>query len=384
MQTEHKSTQYYRCFAAVSLDAIDHNLQQLQGQIAAGVKTMAVVKANGYGHGGVRIAKHIEKKVDYFAVACIEEAMELGRGGVEKPILILSYTAPACYGDLIDGGFTATIYNEAEAKLLSEKALSLGKKAKVHVAVDTGMGRIGFAPTEESADAVARMIKLPGIHLEGLFSHYACADCADKADKDQQTRLFDGFLGMLEKRGVEIPIKHICNSAGTMEPDNQYDMCRLGIALYGLYPSEEVDKSQVKLRPAMEVISHVIHVKTVPAGAKIGYGHIYTAPEEKRIATVSVGYADGYNRCLTGVGYVLIRGKKAPVVGKVCMDQIMVDITGMEDVRVGDHAVVLGKSENTRITAEELGEMSHSFNYEVVCNFMPRIKRVYYLNGEML
>ena len=384
MQTEHKDTKYYRCFAAVSLDAIDHNLEQLQGRIAAGVKTMAVVKANGYGHGSVRVAKHIEKKVDYFAVACIEEAVELRRGGVEKPVLILSYTAPACYGDLIDFNLTATVYNETEAELLSEKALSLGKKAKVHVAVDTGMGRIGFAPVEKSADTVARIANLPGICLEGLFSHYACADCADKADKNEQTRLFDGFLKMLEARGVEIPIKHICNSAGTMEPDNQYDMCRLGIALYGLYPSEEMDKSLVSLRPAMEVVSHVVHVKDVPAGTMIGYGHIYTAPTERKIATVAVGYADGYNRCLTGVGYVLIRGKKAPVVGKVCMDQIMVDITGMEEVQVGDHAVILGKSEDARISAEELGEMSHSFNYEVVCNFMPRVKRVYYLNGEML
>lgn len=384
MRSEHTNARYHRCFAAIDLSAIDHNLSQLQGRMAPGVKTMAVVKANGYGHGSVRVARHIGEKVDYFAVACIEEALELRAGGIEKPILILSYTSPMCYKKMVEQDITAAIYNEDEAKQLSETALSLGKTAKVHVAVDTGMGRIGLEPTAENADTVARMAALPGIILEGLFSHYACADCSDKTDKNRQTQLFDGFIAMLEKRGVDIPIKHICNSAGTMEPDDQYDMCRLGIALYGLYPSEEMDKTLVKLRPAMEVVSHVVHVKDVPAGFQIGYGHIYTAPAQKKIATVSIGYADGYNRCLTNVGYVLIRGKKAPVVGKVCMDQIMVDITGMEDIPVGDHVVILGRSETAEITAEELGAMSNSFNYEVVCNFMPRVKRVYYLDGKMI
>lgn len=384
MQSQHIYNQYHRCFAKVDLDAIDFNLAQLQARIQPGVKTCAVVKANGYGHGSVRLSRHIEDRVDYFAVACIEEALELRAGGVTKPILILSYTGPACYGDLIDADITAAVYNEQEAAALSDAALAKGKKAKVHAVVDTGMGRIGFTPTEESADTVARISKLPGIDLEGLFSHYACADCFDKTDKNRQTVLFEGFLAMLEKRGVNIPIKHICNSAGTMEPDEQYDMCRLGIALYGLYPSEEMDKDLVKLRPAMEVVSHVVHVKDVPAGFQIGYGHIYTAPETRKIATVAIGYADGYNRCLTGVGYVLLKGKKAPVVGKVCMDQIMVDITGMENICVGDHAVVLGRSEDAEITAEALGEMAHSFNYEVVCNFMPRVKRVYYQNGKIV
>lgn len=384
MQSQHVLKAYHRCFAKVDLDALDHNLTQLQAQIAPGVKTCAVVKANGYGHGSVRVALHLQPRVDYFAVAALEEALELRAGGVKKPILILSRTSPLCYKEMVEQDITATVYNEDEAVLLSDTALSLGKKARLHVAVDTGMGRIGFAPDEESADTVARMCKLPGIVVEGLFSHYACADCLDKTDKNRQTELFAQFVAMLESRGVNIPIKHICNSAGTLEPDKQYDMCRLGIAMYGLYPSEEMSKEQVKLKPVMEVVSHVIHVKTVPAGTQIGYGHIYTAPEERKIATVSIGYADGYNRCLTGVGYVLIKGRKAPVVGKVCMDQIMVDVTDIEGVEVDDCAVILGRSEDAEITAESLGQMSHSFNYEVVCNYMPRVTRVYYQNGEIV
>lgn len=381
---KHMEKLNYRCYASVDMDAIDYNLAQIQGIMAPGVKTMVVIKADGYGHGAIPVAKHLEGKVDYFAVACTYEAQELRAAGIKAPILVLSYTTPACYKDLLDGDLTACIYNLDEARLLSAAALESGKQVKVHAAVDTGMGRVGVEPTEEGADIIAAIAALPGIEMEGLFSHYACADTADKRDRDAQTHLFDEFISMLEQRGVEIPIKHICNSAGTMESDKQYDMCRVGIAMYGLYPSEEMDKSKIDLRPAMEVVGHVIHVKTVPAGYKIGYGHIYTTPSEKKIATVSIGYADGYNRCMTGVGYVLIRGKKAPVVGKVCMDQMMVDVTDIADVAVEDIAVILGKSGDLEISAETLGEMCYSFSYEVVCTFTSRVKRVYYLNGERI
>jgi len=376
------SARCHRTFARVDLDAVSHNLLQLQSCMKTGVKTMAVVKANAYGHGAVTVAKHIADRVDYFAVACMEEAVELRDGGIDKPILILGYTAPACFAELVRMDITATVYNLAEAETLSSAACAMGKKAAVHIAVDTGMGRIGVTPYQTGADTVKAISGLAGITLEGLFSHYACADCADKTDANQQTVLFDRFLEMLEARGVQIPLKHICNSAGVMELDKQYDMCRLGIALYGLYPSEEVEK-KISLIPAMEVISHVVHVKDVPQGFKIGYGHIYEAPAPRKIATVCIGYADGYNRCFTGKGYVLIRGRKAPVVGKVCMDQIMVDVTDIADVAVGDHAVILGKSENACISAEMLGEMSYSFNYEVVCNFMPRVTRSYYQDGKL-
>lgn len=382
MYSSHKDTHYYRCFLAVDLGAIDHNLTQLQQRMAPGVKTMAVVKADAYGHGSIPVSQHIENRVDYFAVASLYEASLLREAGIQKPIMILSYTSPVGYSKLVDLDLTATVYNLEEAKLLSDTAVSKGKKVTLHVAVDTGMARIGFAPTAESADLVKEISQLPGVTLEGLFSHYACADAADKTAKNKQTETFDQFIAMLAQRGVCIPLKHICNSAGTIEPDKQYDMCRLGIALYGFYPSEEMDREKVRLKPAMEVVSQVIHVKTVPAGTQIGYGHTYTAPEERRIATVSIGYADGFNRCLSNTGIVLIRGKRVPVVGRVCMDQIMVDVTDLEDTQVGDYVVILGKSGAETITAEELGAMSYSFNYEVVCNFMPRVKRLYYLNGE--
>ncbi len=375
---------YSRSYVAVNLDAIAHNLYALKACLHEGVKAMAVVKANAYGHGSVTVAKHIEKQIDYFAVAGLDEAIELREGGIQKPILVLSYVSSMLYEELIDNDVTATIFNYKEAKHLSDTATKRGKKAKVHIAVDTGMGRIGFFPDEEGADAVKKISLLEGIEVEGMFSHYACADCEDKEDALRQNKLFDAFIDMLEQRGVQIPLKHICNSAGTMDFEKQYDMCRLGIALYGLYPSEEMDREKIKLLPAMEVVSHVIHVKTIPAGYKVGYGHIYEAPSERKIATVSIGYADGYNRCFTDKGYVLIKGKKAPVVGRVCMDLMMVDVTDIEEVTVGEHATILGENGGTRITAEELGEMSHSFNYEVICTFMQRVPRIYYINGKLV
>ncbi len=384
MTSSHKYNKFCRCYAAINLSAIRHNLDSLKACMQEGVKAMAVVKANAYGHGSVEVAGYIENEVDYFAVASLDEAIVLRNGGIKKPILILSYTNPLLYDELIDNDVTATIYNLDEAKLLSDKAKAKDKKVKVHVAVDTGMGRIGFSPDEKGAEFVKEISLLDGIELEGLFSHYACADCYDKEDALEQTKLFDSFVEMIEAKGVNIPLKHICNSAGTIDFNKQYNMCRLGIALYGLYPSEEMDKSKIELIPAMEVISHVVHIKEVPAGFKIGYGHIYEAPSVRRIATVSIGYADGYNRCFTNVGYVLINGKKAPVVGKVCMDQIMVDITDIENVSVGMHAVILGKNEGAVISAEEFGEMSHSFNYEVVCTFMPRVTRLYYIDGKLI
>ncbi len=377
MSGSHANPTYHRSYASINLEAIAHNLRELQSCMGEGVLSLAVVKADAYGHGMVPVSRFLEEKVDYFAVAEVDEGIQIRQGGVKKPILVLSYTSPSQYASLLDYDITATIFNLEDAEALSSLAVQKGMRAKVHVAVDTGMGRIGFMPTEESADIVQKISRLPGILLEGLFSHYACADSADPRDAVEQEKLFDAFLSLLDARDVNIPIKHICNSAGAMNFTKQYDMCRLGIALYGLYPSAEMDREKIKLIPAMEVISHVIHVKTVPEGFKIGYDHIYTAPSPRRIATVGIGYADGFNRCLTEVGYVLINGQKAPIVGKVCMDQIMVDVTDIPHVSVGDPTVVLGESQGVRISAEELGKMCHSFNYEVVCTFMPRVHRVY-------
>lgn len=369
---------YQRCCVKVNLDAISHNLAEIKSGLNDGVKLMAVVKADAYGHGSAMVTKHIEDRVDYFAVACLDEALALRENGITKPILILSYTHTSFVKDLIENDIAATVYDYNEAQVFSSAALEFGKQLTVHIAVDTGMGRIGVQADDGGAETVRKICSLEGLYVEGLFSHYACADCADKTSAREQTVLFDNFIASLEDKSVNIPIKHICNSAGSMEMDNQYDMCRIGVSLYGFFPSEEVDKSKLNLKPAMKVVSHIVHIKDVPAGFKIGYGHTYTTPSPKRIATVSIGYADGYNRAYTGVGYVLVNGQKAPVVGKVCMDLIMIDITGIDDVEIDTEVVILGKSCEAVITAEELGAMINSFNYEVVCTFMPRAKRIYF------
>lgn len=369
--------EFHRSFAEINLSAIDHNLTEIKKLLPDETKTLAVVKADAYGHGLVPVSKHIEGKVDYFAVATVEDAIELRENSITKPVIILSYTSPLQYEALLSNDITATIYNVDEARLLSDMAEEKGVKVKIHVPVDTGMGRIGFTPDENGARAVCEIAGMKGLYLEGLFSHYALADATDKAVALKQSELFDSFIEMLSAKGVEIPIKHMNNSAGTIDLPKKYDMCRVGIALYGLYPSDEVQKENLSLKPAMEVFSHIVHLKTVPAGTKIGYGHIYEAPSERRIATVSIGYADGYKRDLTGKSFVLANGRKAPIVGKICMDQFMADVTDIPDLKVGDTVVVMGKDGNEEITAEMLGAMCHSFNYEIICSFMPRVKRIY-------
>lgn len=373
---------YYRSFARIDLDAIESNFNELKGLLAPDVKTMCVIKADAYGHGSRRIALFLQNKCDYFAVASINEGEAIRAAGVKTPLLILSYTSPLEYEDLIRNEITATIFNLENAKALSETAFKMNKTAKIHIAVDTGMGRIGFPDDESGVDAIEKIKRLPGLFVEGLFSHYACSDEKDRTSANEQTSRFENFISLLEKRGIDIPIKHICNSAAVIEGEKSFDMVRFGVSLYGLYPSEDVHKERVHLIPAMQVESHVAYVKTVKKGTKIGYGQTYVAPCEKRIATVCIGYADGFNRCFSNKGYVLIKGKRAPVVGKVCMDQIMVDVSEIEQVSEGDRAIILGKNGNAVITAEELGEMSDSFSYEVLCNFMPRIKRIYMRHGE--
>ncbi len=367
---------YIRAYAKVSLDAVIHNFNQLRANLESNIKTMAVVKADAYGHGSIEVAKALKSRADYFAVATLSEGIELRDVGIENPILILGYTAPDEYGQLLDYSIIPTLYNTNEAELLNEVALSKNKKATVHIAVDTGMSRIGFFTDEDGISAVEKISRLENIYIEGIFSHYATADEKDKAFSLIQSERFDSFISRLEALGIKIPIKHMCNSAATIDLENKYDLVRLGIALYGIFPSEDV-KHELDLIPAMEVRSHVIHVKDISKGTSVGYGQIYTAAEKRKIATVSIGYADGFNRCLTGKGYVLINGKRAPLVGKVCMDQIMVDVTDIENVAVGDRVIILGKSGNEEITAEAFGKMANSFAYEVICTFMPRIKRIY-------
>ncbi len=380
----HKSLKFHRSFAKIDLSAIRDNFVALKACIPEGTKTMAIVKANAYGHGAIRVAKVLENMADYFAVADIQEALELRENGIKNPILILSYTSSYHYEELIDNGIISTVYSLNDALKLSHIAVEMNKKALVHIAVDTGMNRIGLKDTEESADIIKRISGLSNIVIDGVFTHFASADCKDKTFMHIQQQRFDKFIEALESRGLDIPVKHCCNSAAIIDSDCHYDMVRMGIALYGLYPSDEVMAERVELKPAMEVVSRIIHIKDVEAGEGIGYGHAYVTPEKRRIATVCIGYADGYNRAFSNKGVVLVGGRRANVVGRVCMDQIMIDITGIDDASVGDRVIIMGEDKGGKITAEELGEMCGSFNYEMICTFMPRVNKIYYENGEIV
>ena len=371
--------EYLRCYAPVSLQAIGHNIGEVRKRLAPGVKLMAVIKADAYGHGACRVGKYLESKVDYFAVATLEEALELRESGITRPILILSYISPSQYPELVEHNITQTIDSPEQADALEAAAASAGVRAKIHIAVDTGMTRIGFQVTEEEADRVARIAQLSHLEMEGIFTHFSCADQEDKTYCGMQLEKFERMCRYLEERKVKIPIRHICNSAGIMEFDGyRFDMVRSGIVTYGLYPSEEVQKDRLNLIPAMEWKAHVIHVKDVEAGVSVGYGATYTTSRPvTRIATVSVGYADGYPRALSGKGSVLIHGKRAPILGRVCMDQMMVDVTEIPDVKVEDVVTLVGRDGNASISMEEIADPAMRFNYEMVCSVGKRVPRIY-------
>ena len=384
MVNEKKCNEYFRTYAAVDLDAIENNLSQLKAKAGKDVLTLAIVKADAYGHGAVGVATAIQDKVDYFGIAELMEAVELREAGVKKPVLVLSYTSPYLYETLIKNELTQTIFNYDDAVELSKAAVRLNKIARVHIAVDTGMSRIGFFCNPESVEIVKRINDLPNIYIEGIFSHYACADCEDRSTTEKQTKIFDDFILALEQRGIYIPIKHLCNSAGLLTCDKKYNMVRMGIVMYGLYPDECVNDGSLDLKPAMKIVSHVIHVKDVPAGSGVSYGHTYFTKEKARIATVCIGYADGYSRTLSNKGRVLINGQYAPVIGRVCMDQLMVDVTNLKDVCVGDEVVILGSSGENCITAEEIAKLTDTINYEVVCQFQKRVTILHYKKGERI
>lgn len=371
-------TSSLRTYARVDLSAIVHNICEVKKRIDSHVKVMAVIKADGYGHGAVEAGMALRNIVDYFGVATIEEAVELRNAGLMLPILILGYTMHGKYADVVQYDVTQTIYNYEDAKLLSSEADRQGKTVKVHIALDTGMTRIGFLPVKETLPEIKRIAALPAIEVEGLFTHMSCADEKDKTYAKKQMKRFDDFVVMLDEAGVEIAIKHICNSAGIMEfDDHRYDMVRSGIITYGLYPSEEVMKERLDLRPAISWYAHVTHVKTSPAGEGVSYGATYVTKQPTRIATIGLGYADGYSRGLSNKGSVLIRGKRAPIIGRVCMDQFMVDVSGIPDVEVEDVVTLVGIDGDEHISVEEVAELCSSFNYEFVCDIGKRVPRVY-------
>ena len=366
----------------IDLDAIASNMDAIREK--AGVPVMAVVKADAYGHGAVQVARLLQDKCAFFCVSSILEAMELRQAGLSTPILILGHTPADAFPTAIREGIRPTIYRMEDALALSKAAQFLELPARFHFAVDTGMSRIGFQVTEEDADVCARIANLPGLFAEGLFSHFATADCADLTRAKKQAERFAEFDGMLRRRGVKVPIRHLNNSAGLMNFATPYEMVRSGIITYGMYPSDEVDPRLLALRPALQWLSRVTHVKTLPAGREISYGGTYVTKADTVVATIPVGYADGYRRNLSGKFYVLIHGQKAPILGRICMDQMMVDVTAIPGVQVGDRVTLVGIDGEEAITMEQISAQADSFNYEFVCGISRRVPRLYVQGGKTI
>ncbi len=366
-------------YVTIDLDAISRNIDAVKAKSQAAV--MAVVKADAYGHGAVSVARSLADKCAFFGVSSLAEGRELRRAGIENPILILGPTPKERFALLAEKNIRPTVFRWEDALALSQAAQELRIEVPFHIAVDTGMSRIGMQPTRESAALCVKMAALPGIRAEGLFSHFATADHADLTRARAQAALFAEFDAMLKALGLEIPIRHLDNSAGLMNFPCEYEMVRSGIVTYGLYPSREVPPENLSLTPALQWHSRISNLQLHPAGREIGYGGAYVTDKPTLVATVPVGYADGYRRSLSGNFYVLIRGKKAPILGKVCMDQMMVDVTGIPETALGDDVVLIGDSGKERITAEALAEAAGSFNYELVCGISRRVPREYLHGG---
>ena len=372
--------QFSNTYVKIDLDAISDNFRNICKK--AGAPVMAVVKANAYGHGAVQVAHLLERDAAFFGVSSTAEALELRRAGIEKPILILGHTPPENFPAIIKEDIRPAIFRYEDAVALSDAAVDSGKTARFHFALDTGMSRIGFQPTQEDADICAEIVRLPAIEPEGLFSHFATADSADLTRAKAQAERYAAFDKMLCARGIQIKLRHLDNSAGIMNFGCHYDMVRAGIVIYGLYPSDEVDPALLALKPAMSWHSRVSHVKPLEAGRQISYGGTFEVTSPMRVATVPAGYADGYRRNLSGKFYVLIRGKKAPILGRVCMDQLMVDVTDIEGVQPGDEVVLFGTQGDAKIPVEEIAAVSDSFNYEFVCGINRRVPRHFYIGGK--
>ena len=373
-----------RIQAEIDLDAMTYNLEHIKKNLVPGTQVIAVLKADGYGHGAVPLARRIQKDPEIWgiAVATVEEGEELRNAGITKPILILGYTYQEDYQKIAKLDFRPAVFKLSMAKELSKAALEAGKTLKIHIKIDTGMTRIGYRDVKKDVPEILEISKLPGLEIEGIFTHFARADEADKTPALVQYEKFQGFICALEQEGLHIPMKHCSNSAGIIRmQEANLDAVRAGIILYGLYPSKEVEREPVPLKPLMSLRSHIAYIKTVEPGVEISYGGIFTTVRETRVATIPVGYADGYPRGLSNKGSVLIRGKRAPILGRVCMDQFMVDVTDIPEAEELDQVTLLGKDGEDCITMEELGELSGRFNYEFSCCISKRVPRVYLESG---
>ena len=380
-----------RLRAVIDLDRIEENMDRMHGNLKPGTLMAAVIKADGYGHGAVPIGRLLDKKPYLwgFAVATPEEALELKAAGITKPVMLLGYAFPESFEDLILNDIRLTVFDEATAACLNETALKMDRPCFIHIAVDTGMSRIGFpvgdALKEASLDSVCRIVRMEGLKAEGIFTHFARADEEDDEPALRQLTPFLSFVESLTGRGVSFPIVHASNSAAILKlKEANLDMVRAGIALYGLSPSDEVGIERLALKPAMSLISHVSYVKELPEGTPVSYGGTFVTDRKTLVATIPVGYADGYPRLLSNKGCVLIRGQRAPILGRICMDQFMVDVTGIPGAERGDEAVLLGEQGDERIFAEEIGALSGRFNYELACDITKRVPRLYREGGEII
>lgn len=376
---------YFRCYAEINLDAIYKNVCTMKERLNQDTGVILVIKTDGYGHGAVPIAKALDDLCYGYAVATAYEGMNLRRHDLKKPIFLLGYTDESTYEMVIKEEMIPAIFSLDMAEKLAKYAKRLKKEVKINIAVDTGMSRIGYIPTKEAADEILQISRLPYIKIESVFTHFAKADYLDKSFANQQLKEFVAFISCLESKGIKIPIHQCANSAAMMEmPQTGMSLSRAGIAMYGLYPSEEMSRENMKLYPALSLYSHVVYVKTIEKGRGISYGQTYIAENEMKIATIPVGYGDGYQRNLSNKGYVIIKGKKCRIVGRVCMDQFMVDVTEIKDVKVGDKVTLIGTEGNETITVDELAALAGTFNYEFVCDLGKRIPRIYIKDGEIV
>ena len=387
-QQEEDMKQYSRVHADIDLDAFLWNLQEIKRILDPKTRIMAVVKTDAYGHGALELTGLMEDVpyVGGYAVASADEGYVLRMHGRKKPILILGYSFPDQYDDIIEHRLIPTIFDLESAIGMAEAAQRAGRVVPVHIKLDTGMGRIGYPVTEEAADEIAHIARrIPELRTEGIFTHFSRADEEDKTYTRQQGEAFSRMLGMLKERGVGSLVRHVSNSAAILDlPEYNMDLVRAGIILYGLYPSGETKNKRVDLKPLLSLKSRVVHVKNMPAGSALSYGGTCVLQRDSVIATIPVGYGDGYARTLSGKGWVLIRGKRAPICGRICMDQFMVDVTRIPGTAVGDAVTLIGRDGYEEITMETLGELSGRFNYEFACDLGKRVPRNYYSGGVLV
>lgn len=377
----------YRTWAEIDLDKIAANMRTIKNFVGEKTKVMAVVKADAYGHGYLNVSKvMLENGADYLGVAFIDEAEQLRGHGITAPILILGYTSRHDMQRLVEHNVMPTIYQTEDAEYLSILAMEAKKSVKVHIKLDTGMNRLGFVGTDPQAVAeILKISRLPGIEIEGIFTHFSKADETDDSYSEMQFERFCKVCEKLEHTGLHIPVKHVCNSAGLIKYKSMHlDMVRPGIISYGLYPSEEVDKNILKLTPAMSIKTVVTRIQYISKGEKISYGGIFTAPRRMKIATIPIGYADGYLRVLSNHARVIAGGGYAPVVGRICMDQCMIDVTDVNTMDVEDEVTVIGKEGENEVTVDDLAKLTGSINYELLCLIGKRVPRVYMKNGKLI